>query len=143
MQFDISNFDAAAFVAAYPEHYVVFITGGQDQKTNRTYYKGLMCYGPHRKKIEKFFSYGNNPYEAMIIGAINACNQLKKTETLLYLITPTPLGFVKGTAGTGPHADWLQEILQICKEKMIILHDINLRSGENYIRDVIDGKIIV
>lgn len=143
MQFDIKDFDAAAFVAAYPDNYVVFITSGWDQQTQKPYYKGLMCYGPHRKRIEKVLSPGYTRLEAMIIGAINACNQLKKSETILYLITPTPLGFVKGTAGKGPHAELLQEILQLCGQKMIVLHDIDIRSGDNYIRDMIEGKIKV
>lgn len=143
MQFDITNFDAAAFVTAYPDNYIIFMTGGWDQTNKYPYYKGLMCYGPHRKKIERSLSPTYSPNAAMLIGAIDACSQLKKTGTILYLITPTPLGFVKGTAGNGPHVELLQEILRICKEKMIILHDIDIYSGNAYIRDIIDGKITV
>jgi len=141
MQLDARTFDPAAFVAAYPDNYIIFMTGGWDYTTKHAYYKGLLCYGSHRKKIEKQMSNIGSPNVAMLIGTVEACNMLKKQGTILYLVTPTPLGFKIGKKGKGPNVELVQEVLRICGEKMIVLNDIDLHLGGELIRDVIDGKI--
>lgn len=138
-----TDFDAAAFVQTHSNSYVVFITGGWNYTTNEAYYQCLLCYGYHRKRIERNFEILRSPNVAMLHGVIDACSLLKKENTDLLLITPTALGFKKGAKGKGVNASLVQEVLQICEKKKIKVQDLALQNGGQLIRDIVEEKVLV
>jgi hypothetical protein len=79
----------------------------------------------------------------MLHGAVYACSLLRNKNTVLHLISPTPLGFTKGKKGHGPNVELVQELLEICEKKNIKVMDIDVSGGGELIRDVISRKVIV
>lgn len=143
MKLDGRTFDPAAFVAAHPGQYVIFVSGGWNFSDRTAYYDCLLCFDGHRKRIHKVLKEQSSPNAAMLIGAMHACSLLKKESTMLYLIAPTALGFKKGLKGKGPNADLVNGVLGLCAEKKIEVVDMDLFAGGDLIRNVIEGKVRV
>ena len=143
MKLEVNEFDAAAFVAAHPKDYVIFISGGWNFDDRTAYYQALLCYGQHRKTISERLKEQNSPNSAMLVGATHACSLLKKEGSKLYLISPTPLGFKKGRKGKGPNVDLVQGVLGICAGKKIEVVDMDINKGGEIIRGIINGEVVV
>lgn len=143
MKIDISDFDAAAFIAAHPNEYIIFLTGGWEYQERTGYYDCLLCFNGHRKRLHEDLQDQRSPNSAMLHGAVRACSLLRHENTILNLITPTPLGFVKGKKGRGVNVELVREVLSICEKKNIKIIDVDVFGGGDLIRDVIYERIKV
>lgn len=143
MKIDISDFDAAAFVAAHPNEYIVFLTGGWEHQERTGYYDCLLCFNGHRKRLSKALQDQRSSNSVMLLGAAHACSLLRNEHTVLHLITPTPLGFVKGRKGRGVNMELIQDVLSICEKKNIEIIDIDVFGGGDLIKDVVRGRMRV
>lgn len=140
MQLTEQEFDAARFIKRHPNDYIIFIVGGMNFDGATSYYRGCVCFQGQSTILNEDACKETSPYKAMLAGAIEACKTLKQPHHQLYLIAPTQLGFKGAKKNQGPNVKMIQQIFQICREKQIEFHDIDIFHGSSIIRAAIDKQ---
>ena len=140
MEIDVQNFDVNSFLQEHRDDYVVFVRGGWQSYSNKGHYQCLLRYGHYCKRISADLDRIRSSNVAMLQGAIAACRLLRKGNTTLYLITPTPLGFKQGQKGRGVNVELIQTILDVCSSKNITFQEIALHNGGDLIRSMINSQ---
>lgn len=141
---DARSFSASDFVFTHADSYVLFLSGSWNYETRLGIYRGLLCYGYHRKNLYRKVPNIKSGNATMLQCVLDACEMIKKHDADIYVFPPTHLGFKTAEKGKGANIESLKAILRMCKQKNLRLHEIVLQNGASgCIKTILDAPDVV
>lgn len=96
------------------------------------YYRCALDYRGSIKYMEKDLS-GTTSNQAMIKGAIDAVSKITLSKRI-FLISPVQLGFIGAFKGKGVNSQYLQDLLNLIKQKQCQLTEVQFINGADEIK---------